>query len=158
MLHCHLFFRKKNYFFECLYFSEYDIWMFLCFSVEKGTIHYVRTQLWGWGVTLNVHSSVEGEGGATTYKKYLHYIENRGLLRYDYITFYYLIYSLYTLIYFYITDNVTFLKNLHQHISYSGNDRRSNSDYENYRKYGSWKVSFSSYRVLKKGESQISIL
>ena len=96
-------------------------------------------------------------GGATTYKNICIILKTEGPYVIDYITFYYLIYSLYALIYFYITDNVTFLKHLHQHISYSGSDRRSNLDYENYRKYGSWKVSFSSYRALKREESQISI-
>ena len=30
VLHYHLFLRKEIYFFECLYFSEYDVRMFLC--------------------------------------------------------------------------------------------------------------------------------
>ena len=42
----HLFFCKEIYFFECLYFSEYDIRMSLyVFLVEKGAINHVRTQL-----------------------------------------------------------------------------------------------------------------
>ena len=43
ILHYHLFFCKEIYFFECLYFSEYDIRMPLyVFLVEKGvSIKYV---------------------------------------------------------------------------------------------------------------------
>ena len=39
ILHCHVFFRKKIYFFEFLYFSEYDIRMSLCvFWLRKGPL------------------------------------------------------------------------------------------------------------------------
>ena len=40
ILQYHFFFHKEVYFFECLYFSEYDIQMSLYdFLVEKGDIN-----------------------------------------------------------------------------------------------------------------------
>ena len=45
-LHCHSLFRKEIYFFECLYFSEYDIQMSLnVFGWEKG--HQLSTDATG---------------------------------------------------------------------------------------------------------------
>ena len=32
-------FHKQIYFFECLYFSKYNICMYLCFLDEKGVIN-----------------------------------------------------------------------------------------------------------------------
>ena len=72
ILHYHLLFCKEIYFFECLYFSEYDIRMPLyVFLVEKGaSIKYVsnwreiRGERGGRGgrVTQNASSCVQGDG------------------------------------------------------------------------------------------------
>ena len=58
ILHYHLFFCKEIYFFECLYFSKYDIRMslYVFWLLKVSSIKYVRS--W-WG---NRYSCVRGEG------------------------------------------------------------------------------------------------
>ena len=64
ILQYHFFFQKEVYFFECLYFSEYDIQMSLYdFLVEKGDINVRNWQLVEDGkVTQNVDNFVQGQG------------------------------------------------------------------------------------------------
>ena len=63
ILHYHLFFRKK-YFFECLYFSEYDIRMFLFVYWWRTSlsIKYVPNRGSRRGDTENVSRYVKGKG------------------------------------------------------------------------------------------------
>ena len=63
ILHYHLFFRKK-YFFVCLYFSEYDIRMFLFVFWWRTSlsIKYVLKRGSGRGDTQNVSRYVKGKG------------------------------------------------------------------------------------------------
>ena len=55
-------FSREIHFFERLYFSEYNIWMSLCFLVEKrASIKYLRN-CWEWEGHPNAYSYVQGEG------------------------------------------------------------------------------------------------
>ena len=59
-----IYFFVKNFFFECLYFSEYDTRMFLYafWLRNRPSINYVRYWGNGGGVMQNVHRCVQGEG------------------------------------------------------------------------------------------------
>ena len=59
------YFFVKDFFFECLYFCEYNIRMFLFvfWLRNRPSIKCVRTWGNGGGVMQNVHCSVQGEGG-----------------------------------------------------------------------------------------------
>ena len=63
ILHYHLFFRKKLYLFKYLYFSEYDIWMFLyVFWLRKEHQLSKYATGGGWGrVIQNAYSCVKGD-------------------------------------------------------------------------------------------------
>ena len=69
ILHCHLFFRKEIYFFECLYFSEYDIRMslYIFWLSGWGREHQLSTyaagvgMAGGWAVIQYVYSCVQEE-------------------------------------------------------------------------------------------------
>ena len=76
ILDYYLLFRKEIYFFECLYFSEYDIQMsWYVFWLKKGSlIKYARTY-WGNGRLSKIRTAAyRGRGCHTLYvHTYLHY-------------------------------------------------------------------------------------
>ena len=64
ILQYHLFLRKKFFFFDCLYFSEYDIRMFLfiLWLINKLSIKYVRNYGNRGSHPIYVQVRTEGEG------------------------------------------------------------------------------------------------
>ena len=90
MLNYRLFFRKQ-FFFEYLYFSEYDIRMlFFFFSFRKRpTIKYVRN--WGngggWGVMCKVYRCVQGKA---VEKSVLRYVRTKWIAPNKFIVEYFL--------------------------------------------------------------------
>ena len=65
ILHCYLFFGKEIYFFECLYFSEYDIRvsLYVFFWLKKGTSIKDVRNCWVMGVYPKCVQLRTGGGG-----------------------------------------------------------------------------------------------
>ena len=60
-----IYFFVKNFFLECLYSSEYDIWMFLLafWLGNRSSIKYLRNWRNGGGVIQNEYRCVQGKRG-----------------------------------------------------------------------------------------------
>ena len=74
-----IYFFIKNFFFECLYFSEYDIRMFLFVFFwlrNRPSIKYIcKWGNGGWRVIQNKYRCVQGEGyHVSCVRTHLHYL------------------------------------------------------------------------------------
>ena len=118
ILHYRLFFCKEKNFFRMF---------FMAFGWERDHPLYMYERV---GIAGDPKWTQLRTGGGLpcTYKNIYIILKTEGPYFIHYITFHQSVYSVYNLIYFYITDNVTFLTHLLQHISHSGSGRRYDSD------------------------------